>query len=380
MRSLDEFAAAKLAQLEARRLRRELAVSDRSTKAVITRDGERLVSFSCNDYLNLSTHPEVIEAVVVAVRRYGAGAGASRAVTGNHPLYGALEAKLAALKGTAAAVVFGSGYLANSGIIPALLNERDVIFVDELAHACIWAGGKLSGAAVVRFAHNDMATLAGLLAAERGKYERAMIATDTVFSMDGDLAPVGEMVTLAERYDAWTLTDDAHGLGVVAPHPQSRLVSLQMGTLSKAAGGYGGYVCAAADVAALIRNRARSFVYTTGLPPGVVAGAIAALEIMAREPEYAALPVQKAQRFTGALGLAPAVSPVVPVVFGAAEAALSASAALRTAGFLVTAIRPPTVPEGTARLRFTFTAQHEDADIDRLAVLVRALIPVPVSA
>jgi 8-amino-7-oxononanoate synthase len=376
MGSLDRFAADKLAALSAHALRRELAASARAPEAKLSRGGRQLISFSCNDYLNLSTHPRVIEAAVAATRQYGAGAGGSRAITGNHPLFAALEARLAARKHTEACLVFGSGYLANSGIIPALIGTQDVIFIDSLAHACMWAGAKLASARTFIFEHNNLAALELLLAQHRHNYAHAMILTETVFSMDGDRAPVAELAALAETHDAWVMTDDAHGLGVVPKDLAEKKIPLQMGTLSKAAGGYGGYLCATADVAALVRNRARSFVYTTGLPPGSVAAAIAALDFMAENPEYCARPLQKAQRFTAALGLAPAQSPIVPVIIGSATAAMAASQQLAAAGFLVTAIRPPTVPEGTARLRFTFCAAHSDADIDRLAALVRQNILV----
>lgn len=379
MDTLDQYAGTKLASLEAASLRRRLRPVARHSGAVLEREGRRLISFSCNDYLNLATDPAVIEAAIDATRRHGAGAGASRLVTGDYPLYHVLEARLAALKSTEDAVVFGSGFLANTGIIPALIGPEDAIFVDELAHACIWAGAKLSGAAVLKFRHNDCADLARLLAVHRDQARHAMIATDGVFSMDGDLAPVGELLALADTHDAWLLTDDAHGIGVLNEGRGSahgHAVPLQMGTLSKAVGGYGGYLCASRVVCELIRNRARSFVYTTGLPPGVVAGAIAALDIIAADAERRVRPVRLARRFTQALGLPPAESPIVPILLGTAEAALAAQAVLEEAGFLVAAIRPPTVPEGTARLRFAFTAAHDDADIDRLAELVRTGLSV----
>lgn len=379
MDTLDQYAGTKLASLEAASLRRRLRPVARHSGAVLEREGRRLISFSCNDYLNLATDPAVIEAAIAATRRHGAGAGASRLVTGDYPLYHVLEARLAALKSTDDAVVFGSGFLANTGIIPALIGPEDAIFVDELAHACIWAGAKLSGAAVLKFRHNDCADLARLLAAHRDQARHAMIATDGVFSMDGDLAPVGELLALADTHDAWLLTDDAHGIGVLNEGRGSahgHAVPLQMGTLSKAVGGYGGYLCASRVVCELIRNRARSFVYTTGLPPGVVAGAVAALDIIAADAERRVRPVRLARRFTQALGLPPAESPIVPILLGTAEAALAAQAMLEEAGFLVAAIRPPTVPEGTARLRFAFTAAHDDADIDRLAELVRTGLSV----
>jgi 8-amino-7-oxononanoate synthase len=201
-----------------------------------------------------------------------------------------------------------------------------------------------------------------------------MIATDGVFSMDGDLAPITELVDLSARFDAWLLTDDAHGIGVLndgrgSAHGQG--VPLQMGTLSKAVGTYGGYLCAARSVCEFIRNRARSFVYTTGLPPGTIAAAIAALDRIISDKEYCALPLRHAQIFTSALGLPLAQSPIVPIILGAADTAIAAQKLLEREGFLVTAIRPPTVPFGTARLRFAFTAQHSPVDILRLADLVR---------
>lgn len=367
MRSLEQFAADKLATLSARALARSLSPTDRRNGPRVLRDGRELLSFSCNDYLNLSTHPEIIAAAMSATERYGVGAGGSRAVTGNHPLYAELEAALAARKGTAAALVFGSGYLANSGLIPALLGEDDVLLVDELAHACLWAGAKLSSARVLRFAHNDVEALGALLAAERHRHGRAMIATETVFSMDGDRAPIAAIAELAERHDAWTLTDDAHGLGVVAPDPAMARVPLQMGTLSKAVGAYGGYLAASAAVIDLIRHRARSWVYTTGLPPATIAAATAALAFIDANPDYCARPLAHARRFTRLLGLPEAASPIVPLILGPAAAALALSQKLAEDGLLVTAIRPPTVPEGTARLRMTFCAAHTDGDVNRLA-------------
>ena len=192
--------------------------------------------------------------------------------------------------------------------------------------------------------------------------------------MDGDLAPVAALADLAETHDAWLMTDDAHGLGVVPKPEGAARVPLQMGTLSKAIGGYGGYLCASENVVALLRNRARSFVYTTGLPPGTVAAAIAALDFIAANPDYTARPLALARRFTAALDLPEAASPIVPLIVGGAPEALKISQQLQEAGFLVTAIRPPTVPEGTARLRFTFTAAHQEADLDRLAATVKGLL------
>jgi len=380
MRSLSEFAAEKLGVLERAKLRRTPEVTARAG-IWVERAGRRLLSFSCNDYLNLSQHPKIIAAAIAATERYGIGAGASRLVTGNHPLYAELEERLARLKGSEAACVFGSGYLANTGIVPVLVGPDDLIVLDELSHACLHAGAKLSGAKIHLYRHADAAHVQTLLAAHRAETKRALIATDGVFSMDGDLAPLAELADIAKRFDAWLLSDDAHGLGVVGGGRGSTFavggiaggpeVPLQMGTLSKAVGTYGGYLCASQPVIDLMRTRARTFIYSTGLPPPVVAAAIAALEVIETYPGYVAEPLRKARQFTRALNLPEAQSAIVPVIVGETEAALSASELLREEGFLVVAIRPPTVPAGTARLRFAFTAQHPDAEIERLADAVR---------
>jgi 8-amino-7-oxononanoate synthase len=380
MSSLDNFAVAKLAALESRHLRRALVTTAR--RGVTAERGERrLISFSCNDYLGLSSHPALAEAAHKAIAAFGVGGGASRLVTGNHPLYGELEARLARLKGTAAACVFGSGYLANTGIIPALVGSGDLIAIDELAHACLYAGARLSGATVVPFPHNDVGCLRALLAGRRAGHAKAMVLTDGVFSMDGDLAPLIEMGRLTADHDTWLMTDDAHGIGVVGNGRGSTYagdipadVPLQMGTLSKAIGAYGGYLCASAPVIELIKNRARTLIYSTSLPPPVVAAAIAALDLIESDPAYAALPLRKARAFTARAGLPEAASPIVPVIIGAPEDALAAASLLEAEGFLAVAIRPPTVPAGTARLRFAFSALHDDADVERLADLVRTRV------
>ncbi len=377
MSSLDHVANEKLQQLERRRLRRRLVETARTDGIWVVRGGRRLLSFSCNDYLNLSSHPAVKAAAIAAIETYGVGSGASRLVTGNHPLFSELEKRLARLKGTEAACVFGSGYLANAGIIPTLIGNADLIAIDALSHSCIRAGAKLSGATVLEFRHNDVAHAEALLSQHRTLYRRAMIATDGVFSMDGDLAPLRQLSALAHRHDAWLLSDDAHGVGVVGGGRGSGFdadVPLQMGTLSKAIGGYGGYLCASQAVIDLIKTRAASFIYSTGLPPANVAAAIAAIDIIEKEPATIALPIAKARILTRRLGLPDAVSAIVPIIVGDEDAALAASRHLEDEGFLVVAIRPPTVPNGTARLRIAFTAAHPDAEIARLADIIGARI------
>lgn len=379
--SLERFAANKLAGLDRRNLRRRTRETRPLGGALVERDGRQLVNACSNDYLGLSQHPAVIEAAAAAARQFGAGSGASRLVTGGHPLLFELEARLAAFKGTEDCLVFGSGYLANLAITPALVGSGDIIFVDTLAHACLHAGARLSGARVEVFPHNDMAALGAMLTTLRPDHRHAMILTDGVFSMDGDLAPLPDMMALAQQHDAWTLIDDAHGIGVIGGGHGSThafqppvVPPLQMGTLSKALGSYGGYVCASRDVCDLLRTRARPLVFTTALPPASIGAALAALDLIEQDSALRERPMDLARRFCRTLGLAEPNSPIVPIIIGDESAALSASAELEDAGFLVTAIRPPTVPRRTARLRITFNAAHSEADIDRLATTLKSIL------
>jgi len=367
MSSLDDFANAKLADLERATLRRTLIPTARSGGLWAERDGRRLLSFSCNDYLGLTDHPAVKAAAIAAIEQYGTGAGASRLVTGNHPLYDILETGLARHKGTDAACVFGAGYLVNSGVTPALVGRDDLILIDALAHSSLWTGARLSRSKVLPFRHNDAEHLDALLREHRASHGRVLIITEGVFSMDGDLAPVAALGMIAKEYDAWLMVDDAHQL---EENDGDADVPLKIGTLSKAFGTYGGYLAASRPVVELMKSRARTLVYSTGLPPPVVAAAIAALQLM-QDPALCAEPLRKARMFTEAAGLPPAQSAIVPVVIGEAEAALAASRRLADEGFLVVAIRPPTVPEGTARLRVAFSAAHPDTEILRLASIMR---------
>lgn len=365
-RDLDAFALAKLSLLQEQGLLRELKPTERLASGEVKRGGRDMISFCDNDYLGLSTHPKVIAAAVAATEKYGAGSGAARLVTGDNPLNEALEGKLAKLKGMPACRVFGSGWLANVGAIPAIVGPGDYIVMDELCHASMHAAAKLSGAKVVTFAHND-ANSASHRLQQKDASGHALLLTETVFSMDGDLAPLADLHQAALETRAWLMTDDAHGLGVLKgenPAP------IQMGTLSKALGGYGGYVAGSAALIALLTSRARSFVYTTGLPPGVLAAASAAMDVMRDEPELRLKALSNARLFGSLIGREGVESCIVPVRYGEAETAMAASAKLAELGFLVTAIRPPTVPEHTARLRVTFSARHEEHDVRRLAAAV----------
>ncbi|HKJ71259.1 MAG TPA: 8-amino-7-oxononanoate synthase [Gammaproteobacteria bacterium] len=385
---LDGFARTQLATLADAGRRREL----RPTRALdgrrVERDGGVLVDFSSNDYLGLARDPEVMEAAHAALETHGAGAAASRLITGDHPEHAALEAELAALKGSEDAVVFGSGFLANLGILTALAGRHDLILADRLNHACLVDGARLSGARVLRYPHADPAAVRERLQRYRADHRHCLIVTDGVFSMDGDLAPLAELAALAREYDCWLMTDDAHGVGVVGDGAGSTRaaglgadeVPLQMGTLSKAAGGYGGYLCASRPVAELVRNRARSFVYTTALPPATVAGDRAAVARIRRDRDLCRRPLALARRLAGRLGLPDPVSPIVPVVLGEDRTAVAAQRTLEETGYLVQAIRPPTVPEGTARLRITLRAPHAESDVDGLADALAPLLPAAAAA
>lgn len=369
MESLLAFARKKLAKLEAADRRRALRETARVEGCSVERDGRRLVSFCSNDYLGLAKDPRVVAAARAALERHGAGAGASRLVDGDHPELRALEAALVRAKGTEAARVFATGYMANLGVIPMLAAPGDLIVMDELSHACIHAGARLSGAEIKLFRHNDVRQADELLAATRARH-RVLIA-ETVYSMDGDVAPLAALGEVAARRDAWLITDDAHGFGVVEldnPAP------VQVGTLSKAVGSQGGYVCAPAEVCALVESRARSFIYATGLAPASAAAARAAVEIIAAEPERGARAVALARRFTEALGLPEAQSAIVPILLGDERRALAASLGLEERGWLVTAIRPPTVPVGTSRLRVTFSAAHTDEEVAGLIAAMQIVL------
>jgi 8-amino-7-oxononanoate synthase len=372
MPALDDILQQRLHEMEAKHLRRSLHETSSEQGVNVMRDDKKYISFASNDYLGLSHHPEVIEAGKQALMRYGAGAGASRLVTGNHPLYATLEARLAQVKRTQAALVFGSGYLANLGVIASLMGKDDLIIADKLIHACMLDGAKLSGAKLLRFVHNDSQDAARLLAEHRTKFRHCLIMTETIFSMDGDLAPLDELLKLANLHDAWLMTDDAHGLYGQAkyPHPNH----IQIGTLSKAIGAYGGYVCGTQTLIDYLICTARSFIFSTGLPPATIASAEKALTIVQQSPELCAKPLTHAQRFTHTLNLPLATSQIVPIIIGESDQAVNISKELEAQGFLISAIRPPTVPTGSARLRITFSAAHNQQEVEALAKTLKSLL------
>jgi len=367
MPALDEILLQKLQILEKKGQKRTLSPLARHDGVYVTRDEKDMVSFSCNDYLGLSQDKRVIAAAVEALHKYGSGSGASRLVSGECPLYTELEELLAAQHKTEAACVFGSGYLANIGAIAAMVGKNDLIIADKFSHACIIDAAKISGAMLLRFAHNNAEHCRILLEANREEYQSCLIVTETIFSMDGDIAPLAELASLAQEYDAWLMTDSAHDFGIVNENNSQ----IKMGTLSKAAGSYGGYVCGSKIMVEYLKTAARSLIFSTALPPATLAASIQALKIVRAEPGLSKKTLENARLFTSKLGLPPAQSAVVPLIIGENDKALAASALLAENGFFVAAIRPPTVPENTARLRFSFSALHSEFHIEKLCALIK---------
>jgi adenosylmethionine-8-amino-7-oxononanoate aminotransferase len=376
--------ALELAGIRERGLFRALEAIDGPTSAEVTVRGRRLLMLASNNYLGLATHPRLCTAAARAAERHGAGSGASRLVAGDLSLHHNLERRLALFKHAAAALLFTSGYHANIGVIPALVGSEDRIFSDELNHASLIDGCRLSRAPVSVYPHRDVAALARLLAAPpRGR--RRLIVTDAVFSMDGDLAPLAEMVELAERFDAWVMIDEAHATGVFGPTGAglaealglASRIQVRMGTLGKALGGFGAYVVGSGELIDLLVNRARSFIYTTALPPATVGAGIAALDVLATEPErrealWARVRQLRAGLVTAGFRVA-GESHIVPLVVGDNAAAVTIAGAALDRGVFVRAIRPPTVPVGTARLRLTPMAIHTPSQIDfAIAALTEA--------
>ncbi len=340
------------------------------------------MSFASNDYLGLSAHPAVVAAAHEALDRWGAGAGASRLVTGTRPIHAELEHELGDWKHTEGAVCFPTGFAANLGVLCALGGPGVRVFSDELNHASIIDGCRLSRATPAVYRHRDVAHLEELLAGPAERRQPAaptLVVTDSVFSMDGDTAPLADLTTLCTRHDALLVLDEAHAVLGPEPRPAAGAGAqiVRVGTLSKTLGSLGGFVAAPREVVDLIVNRARPYIFTTALTPAAAAAALAALRIL-RSDEGAALTTRLAaliERMAEA-GLAPPhhPGPIIPVVLGSEEAALAASASLLAEGLWVPAIRPPTVPVGTSRLRVTLSAAHREADVDRL---IEALVRLP---
>jgi len=371
-----------LAQLEAAQLRRaRVTVAHRpaSGRSLTLAGGRELIDFSSNDYLGLARHPALADAMARCAAESGAGSGASHLVTGHGEEHEQLEKELAAFTGRERALLFSTGYMANLAVISSLAGRSERVLLDRLSHASLIDGARLSGATLARYAHADADAAARLLDADPGR--TALLATDGVFSMDGDLAPLPELARCARAHDAWLLLDDAHGLGVLGTHGGGVLehfalgsdeVPILVGTLGKAFGCFGAFVAGSAALIEFLIQRARTYLYTTALPQPVAAAARAALELIRREHRRRERLLALVSRFRDAaraagVPLASSATPIQPVLLGSAGAALAAQRALAAAGYWVVAIRPPTVPAGSARLRVTLCATHTDAQVDGLA-------------
>ena len=357
--------------------------ADRGTVAIV--DGVRRTVFCSNDYLGLAHHPRVIAALRDGAARYGAGSGASHLVTGHSSEHHALEEQLATFTGRERALLFSTGYMANLGVAAALVGHGDQVLEDRLNHASLLDAGLLSGARFSRYAHCDTTALQTRLAARESG--NALVMTDGVFSMDGDIAPLAALAQVAQAQGAWLMVDDAHGVGVLGHWGRGTLehcglgathVPILMGTLGKALGTCGAFVAGAEELIEFLIQKARTYIYTTALPAAVASATRAALRLIddeawRRERLFENIARFRAAAHAAGIALTASTTPIQPLVLGSAASALAASDALWERGIWVTAIRPPTVPEGTARLRITLSAVHEDAQID---VLVEALAQI----
>jgi 8-amino-7-oxononanoate synthase len=385
MSLLDQLRA-DLAALDARALRRVRrdSATPCSPHAVI--DGQPCIAFCNNDYLGLAGDARLAAALADGARRWGAGAGASHLVSGHYTVQGELERRLAAFAGRERALYFSSGFMANASALPALAGRGDAIFADRLNHASLIDGMVLARATIHRYPHLDLAALERQLA--HSGAARKLIVSDAVFSMDGDVAPLAGLLALAERYDAWLYIDDAHGFGVLGPGGRGTLAEagidawrlIQLGTLSKAAGVAGAFIAGNSDVIEWLMQKARAYIFTTGAPPALAQALLTSLDIIdsaegdGRRAHVLALIARLAAGLTQTRWrLLPSRTPIQPLIVGDNAAALELAAALRDEGIWAPAIRPPTVPAGSARLRISLSAAHTEADVDQLAAAINRL-------
>jgi 8-amino-7-oxononanoate synthase len=380
--TIDETLRKELDQLRQRDLDRSLRPLEELRGARATIRGRRVTVFASNDYLGLSQRPEVIEAAADALRTWGAGAGGSRLLTGSHALHRDLEAKLAACLGKEAALVFPSGYMANLAAVTSLVGPGDAIVADRLCHASLIDAARLSGARVFVYAHADAGHAEQALARAKG-YRRRLLITESLFSMDGDVAPLEALAAAARRHEAITLLDEAHAVGVWGPKGEGFAASAKigfdvlMGTLSKSFGAQGGFVCASRTVTDWIVNKGRSFIFTTGLSPAVAGAASKALEVSQggghlREKVHRLAARLRTGLQSIGLDTLDSTSQIVPVWIGEAGETRRVADALLEQGFYAPAIRPPTVRAGSCRLRLSITANHLEKDIDGLLSALEA--------
>ncbi len=387
MSSFEDFLQKQLRQITEAGLLRQPSMIGPAQGTIVQSHEKTLHNFSSNDYLGLANHPAVCQAAKEAIEEAGAGSGASRLICGTLPAHLQLEADISQFKRCEAALTFSSGYAAALGAIPALVGKGDVIVLDKLCHACLVDGAHLSGATIRVFPHNDIAALESRLVWAHKTYPQAkiLILAESVYSMDGDLAHLLEIVELKERHGAWLLLDEAHGVGVLGEGGRGladavgvgHRIEVQMGTLGKALGSSGAYLCGAASLREYLVNRARSFIFSTAPPPSAAAAASAAIALLS-DPQTSESLIsslhQNVQQLCGNLGLPQSPSPIVPIILGPEDVAMKTSAQLREKGFLVPAIRFPTVARGQARLRVTFSATHSASVIDELAAAIQKVM------
>jgi 8-amino-7-oxononanoate synthase len=383
MNPLDDLLSGELQRLTEANLRRNLRVIDRTEGVRLGMDGREIVNFASNDYLGLASHPALAEAMAEGARRWGNGATASRLICGTTAEHAALEEELASAKGTEASLAFSTGVSAATGTIPALVGRGDVVILDKLAHACLIDGTHASGAKMRVFPHNDLGKLESHLrwARETHPQGKILIITESVFSMDGDLAPLREIVELKERHGAWLMLDEAHAVGVRGMGIQGvagelgliNRIEVQMGTLGKALGVSGGYIAGSRVLIEFLINRARSFIFSTAPSPAVAASCRAALRIVCSEEgdHRRATLRDHIALLSSLLGTAAAQSAIIPLILGSEERAIGEAARVLEAGFFVPAIRYPTVPKNTARLRVSLSASHSPEQIRGLAATLQ---------
>ncbi|MEL6230052.1 MAG: 8-amino-7-oxononanoate synthase [Cyanobacteria bacterium J06627_3] len=362
---------------------RQVKSIDGKGGAVISIDGKSCLNFASNDYLGLAGDPRLAAAAAAAVATYGTGSTGSRLLSGQRPIHHQLEQAIAQLKGTEDAIVFSSGYLANLGTLAALVDHRDLVIADSYNHSSLQMGARLSGATVAVYEHSDLSQLQQHLVTKRSRYRRCLLVTDSVFSMDGDLCPLPEILDLADQWDAMVMVDEAHGTGVLGASGGGAVEyfgcrhcpMVQVGTLSKALGSLGGYVTGSADLIDFLRNRTATWVYTTGLSPADAAAARAAIAILTQAPEQLIQLTENANYLRKSLDQLnvkrlPSESPIVCIQVKDAATVLALGQHLQQQGLFASAVRPPTVP--TSRLRMTVMATHTRADIDRLVTGIRS--------
>lgn len=419
---MKNFYSAALQNLKERNLYRELVESDATASTVVSRRGKKsntkFISFCCNDYFGLAQNPLVKKSAIAAIKKFGVGARASRYVTGNNSLYGELEKAVAKFKKTDAAIVFTSGYATAIGVIPALVGEGDLIVADRLIHSSLIDGAKLSGARLVRFQHNLVSQAEEILKENRSNFKKCLIVTETVFSMDGDVGKISELLELAEKFDCLLLSDDAHGLGLVQHSMQDLMQSsmpdgvcnpvrtfssksnqelnvrtglqttsgaksgasaksalrlIQLGTFSKSLGSLGGYVAGEKILIDYLRNFAKSQIYSTALPPAILAASLASLKIISKK-NLGKKALTNAEYFCELMNLPKPQSAIVVIILGENKKTLDVAAQVAARGFLISAIRPPTVEAGKARLRITFSAAHKKNQIKKLVEILSFIL------